>query len=481
LGFAENEFPDGSDTFINALHPDDRDRVHAALTAHLSRHEPYNLEFRMRTRAGEWRWFWGRGQAEWAPDGRAVRMAGSNSDITTRKRLEEQLRQSLKMDAVGRLAGGIAHDFNHLLAVIAGNAALALAELPAESVLRSAMQEVARAASRANTLTRQLLAFSHWQAIRPEVVDLDLLLDGIAEPLRRVLGDEAEIVIQPAARKTFVKVDRAQLEEALMHLTANARDAMPSGGAMVLRTEHVEAAGDELGPTPPLSPGSYVRLTVSDTGTGMDETTRLRALEPFFTTKTTGQGAGLGLSTVYGIVRQAGGSVWIDSTMGFGTRIYLYLPAEANSAARAAFAGTSRGRGSETVLLVEDEDAVRSVVLRMLRGQGYAVIEARNGADALEQYERVRGNVDLLVTDLMMPVMGGRDLVVQLRDRVPDLPVIYMSGYAEDARQLVDPRDPLTAVLEKPFTLDSLVRGLGDVLGASGLSNGLNARPAPPA
>jgi len=381
------------------------------------------------------------------------------------KEMEEQLRQSQKMEAIGQLAGGIAHDFNNLLTAIAGYGDLALARLePGDPVHRS-VEEMRRAGDRAATLTRQLLAFGRKQVLQPKVLDLNEVVQGIESMLSRLLGECVELSTGLAGDLGFTRADPGQIEQVLVNLAINARDAMPDGGRVTVTTANVEL--DELFTRQHVGavPGQYVMLAVADTGTGMDRETLDRVFDPFFTTKPAGQGTGLGLSTVYGIVNQTGGQVWAYSEPGHGSSFKVYLPrAWERIAERDQSAPEARRGGSETILLVEDEEIVRTLVHEMLEEDGYAVLAASNASDALELSDAHDGPIDLLLTDVVMPGLSGQQLAALLLERRPDVRVVFTSGYNEDAITNHGVLRPGAAFLEKPFTAPELATVLRSVL-----------------
>jgi two-component system cell cycle sensor histidine kinase/response regulator CckA len=385
-------------------------------------------------------------------------------DVTERSRLEEQLRQAQRVDAVGRLAGGVAHDFNNLLSVIGGYTDILLRALAAGDPSRARLVAIRRATDRAAGLTHQLLAFSRNQVLRPKVLDLNSVVASIEDMLRRLIGEDIRIMIVAHDNLGNVVADPGQLEQVLLNLAVNARDAMPRGGTLTIETENVtldEAyAASHAGATP----GRYVMLAFSDTGTGMDAETLSHIFEPFFTTKGVGEGTGLGLATVYGIVKQSEGHIWVYSEPDRGTIFRIYLP-RVEAPAVDASAPVAEGplpRGSETIL-VEDDEALRGVVVEILENQGYQVIPANAALAALELLERRAAPPHLLVTDLIMPGMNGPDLARSLVDRFPGLRVLFISGYTDAAikQSLVEEGAPF---LQKPFTLDAIVRRVRDVL-----------------
>jgi two-component system cell cycle sensor histidine kinase/response regulator CckA len=374
------------------------------------------------------------------------------------RRLEERLRQAQKLEVVGQLAGGIAHDFNNILVVINSYIDLALSSLSPEDPLRPDLEEVQKAGLRAAALTRQLLAFSRKQVLQPVVLDLNAVVGDLEKMLRRVISEHVEIRLLLAERVGAVRADPAQIEQVLMNLVLNARDAMSRGGTLVISTADVtldEAAARARGE---LAPGRYATLSVSDTGCGMDATTLARAFEPFFTTKPPGKGTGLGLSTVYGIVKQSGGHVEIESEVGRGTTVRVLLPRVA-SAEEAAPASGPSGRalgGNETILVVEDSESVRVLAQRVLGRVGYHVVATATGAEALARCADLKGPIHLLLTDMVLPGMSGRELARQLLARLPSLKVLYMSGYLD--QEMAAQGDEVWAnFMQKPFTASELV------------------------
>jgi two-component system, cell cycle sensor histidine kinase and response regulator CckA len=368
-----------------------------------------------------------------------------------RRKLEEQVRQSQKMEAVGRLAGGVAHDFNNLLTVINGCADLLLREAPADAQTHELADEIRRAGEQAAALTKQLLAFGRRQIVAPTVLDLNDVVREVERMLRRLIGEHIELAVELDPAGGRVKADPSLLAQLLMNLAVNARDAMPQGGTLTVRTAQI---------------GDKVVVTVADTGVGMDAATRARIFEPFFTTKPVGEGTGLGLATVHSIVEQAGGAIAVESEPNRGTTFRIELPACHDVAPAKATVYVRRAdlRSRETILLVEDEDLVRSLARRVLEGRGYQVYAAPCGAEALELFDQLPGRPDLVVTDVVMPGMGGRELAERLRDRQPDLPVLFMSGYTTDDVLRQGIQAEAVHFLQKPFTPDSLARKVRDVL-----------------
>ncbi len=388
-------------------------------------------------------------------------------DLTEQRRLQQELVQSQKMEAVGRLAGGIAHDFNNLLTVITSYSDLLLEDLAPSDPKRQDVEQVRHAADGAAALTRQLLAFSRQQVLAPRVVNLSHVVQGVEKMLRRVIGEDVDLVTSLDPDVGAVKADVGQLEQVLMNLAVNARDAMPTGGKLMLETANVEhdvayAREQEASPV-----RRFVMLAVSDTGIGMDEATKARIFEPFFTTKEPGKGTGLGLATVYGIVHQSGGFIWVYSEVGRGTTFKIYLPeVDAPVSSTGAAAATELPRGTETVLVAEDSEAVRAVTRQVLERQGYTVLEAPHGNAALALAAAHDGPIHLLLTDVVMPGLSGRQLADELMKRRPATRVLYTSGYTDDAVVRHGVLEAGIAYLQKPFTSASLARKVRETLDA---------------
>jgi PAS domain S-box-containing protein len=391
-------------------------------------------------------------------------------DITERKQLEAQLHQAQKMDAIGRLAGGVAHDFNNVLMAILGHSEIALLRLGKTDPLRSNVDTIRRTAERAAALTKQLVAFSRKQVITPKVVSLNATVGEMGDMLRRVIREDIRLVRTLDPTVGSVRVDPGQIEQVIMNLVVNARDAMPQGGTLTIETANVDLGEDYARRHVNVQPGPYVKLVVSDTGHGMDEETQGRIFEPFFTTKEQGKGTGLGLSTVYGIVKQSGGHISVESAPGRGATFTIYLPRVAQAAIPVVkeIFPPDVPRGSETVLIVEDEDTVREPVCEMLKMGGYTVLEARHAGEALLICERHRGSIDLMLTDVIMPQMSGRELAERLAPLRPEMKVLFMSGHTEGAIAQHGGYETFNAFLQKPFTLDALARKIRGLLDADG-------------
>ena len=389
-------------------------------------------------------------------------------DVTDARRLEEQFRQAQKMEAVGRLAGGVAHDFNNLLSVIMGYSELAQDATPAGTVVCKYLEQIKQSGERAAALTRQLLAFSRQQVLEPRILNLNGVVHNVSKMLLRLIGEDITLRLKPGEPLGSVKADLGQIEQVLMNLAVNARDAMPEGGKIAIETANVELDEMYAKQHPSLRPGSYVMLSFSDTGCGMDAKTRSRLFEPFFTTKGPGKGTGLGLSTVYGIVKQSGGYVWAYSEPGQGATFKIYLPRVDSPAETLVSERLDLvfDRGTETVLLAEDDNSLRALTAQMLRGAGYTVLEAADGKAALEIANGHLSSIDMVLTDVIMPGMSGGDLIVHLRHLRPKrkLAVLFMSGYAGDFINRAGVPESDAYVLHKPFTRRSLLTKLRSVL-----------------
>ena len=392
-------------------------------------------------------------------------------DITERRVLENQFRQAQKMEAVGRLAGGVAHDFNNLLMVISGYTEVLLEHTRKSNPLYPKIEAIHQATDRATTLTRQLLAFSRKQLLELKVVDLNVIVEDMERLLRPLIGENIELQTQLARDLGRTRADAGQIEQVIMNLVVNSKDAMPNGGKITIQSGNAQLKHDDLGREYSyIKPGDYVVLSVSDTGHGMDKETQLRIFEPFFTTKEKGKGTGLGLSTVYGIIKQSGGYVLVESELQRGTTFRIYLPRveDALEPVNATGASSLQNGGSETVLLVEDEESVRQLVRETLESKGYKVLEADHGESALHIVSHHSGKIDMLITDVVMPGMSGRELSAQLCSSYPHTKVLYLSGYTEDAIAHEGVLESGTAFLQKPFTLQMLARKVREVLDERG-------------
>jgi signal transduction histidine kinase/DNA-binding response OmpR family regulator len=398
-------------------------------------------------------------------EGRLEKVIHIATDITEQKRAEAELRESQKMEAVGRLAGGVAHDFNNMLSIINGYAELLLMKLNADDPIHSEIGQILKAGNRAADLTRQLLAFSRKSIVQPRVIKLNTVIAGMEKMLHRLIGEDIRMMFELAGDIGQVKADPGLIEQVILNLAVNSRDAMPQGGHLTIETRNVELDASFSRRHKSVMPGSYVMLAISDTGQGMDEATRLRIFEPFFTTKEKGKGTGLGLSTVYGIVKQNNGSIWVYSEPGQGTAFKIYLPRIAEAVDVEPEASTEpAARGTETLLIVEDEEAVCTLLKQILVSAGYQVLTAVNGGEALMLLERFRKPVHLLLTDVVMPGMSGRELADRLLTIHPEMKVLFMSGYTDNAIVHHGILDPGAQFIGKPFAMAAVQRKVREVL-----------------
>jgi signal transduction histidine kinase/CheY-like chemotaxis protein/CHASE3 domain sensor protein len=390
-------------------------------------------------------------------------------ETTQYRQLEEQLLQSRKMEAVGRLAGGVAHDFNNMLTAIMSYSELVLSEIGPESALRPDMMEIVKASAKAAALTRKLLAFSRQQVLRPELLDLNSTVGSVCEMMKRMLGKDVEVTCRLASELWSVSADQTEIERVVMNLALNSRDAMPDGGRLIIETSNVMIDEEYASTHADTAPGPYAMISVTDTGSGMTREVLDKVFEPFFTTKEKGKGTGLGLPSVYGIIRQSGGFVWVYSEPERGTTFKIYLP-KSNTIAPISRQSPIQNRrvGPETILLVEDDLEVRQVAMRILKQNGYRVLEAGNGADALRICEDEGDDVDLIVTDIVMPEMGGSELAKKVRELKPEARILFTSGYTEDAVVRQSLLHAGEAFIEKPFTPGSLTKKTREILDSGG-------------
>ena len=469
IGYADHEISGDFNEWQSRVHPDDLDRALQSVQAYLSGAAPlYEVEFRFRHKDGTYRHILARGSKILGDDGTPARLLGSHVDITERTQLQAQFLQAQKMETVGRLAGGIAHDFNNILTVIKGTADLAMATLKEGDPLRMDLQEIQNVSDRAASLTRQLLAFSRKQIMKPSVLNLNTVIANLAEMLRRMIGEDIDLVFSPAKSLGHVSADAGQIEQVILNLIVNARDAMPNGGALTIETRDIQLDATHVIHLPSVQPGRYVMLAISDTGVGMDEATRRQIFEPFFTTKEVGKGTGLGLATVYGIVKQSGGSIWVYSERGTGTTFRIYLPQVEGPARPASLPQiVATKRGTETILVVEDEAGIRLVATRILRSAGYTVLTAADGDEALRLLERDKRPVHLLLTDVIMPDMNGRVLAARLWESRPHMEVLYTSGYTDDAILRTGVIEDSAYFIAKPYSQAELTHKVREVLDSS--------------
>jgi len=463
-GLQPKTFGGTFEAFVERIHPDDRESLLETIGKAIEMGADFSTQHRSISPDGRVRWLSGAGRILLGEHGEPMRGVGIAQDVTERRTLEEQFQQAQKMEAIGRLAGGVAHDFNNLLTVILGFCELSLADLPPNDPRHADIAEIQKAGERTAGLTRQLLAFSRKQIIEPVLLDLNVVTADMRAMLERLIGEDVTVVLGLQPGLASVKADRGQVEQIVMNLAVNARDAMPKGGTLTIETANVELdEGDAK--TRSVTPGPYVVLTVTDTGTGMSPQVQARLFEPFFTTKEVGKGTGLGMATVYGIVMRSGGSVGVDSEVGKGTSFKVYFPRAdvVEMAIETTPPPRRRRAGAETVLVVEDAEGLRELAKRLLDRQGYTVLIAANADEALQLFER-NTSIDVLLTDVVMPGASGPELTRQLVERRPALKVIYMSGYTEDTITQHGVLMPGIAFLHKPFTSETLGLKIREVL-----------------
>jgi PAS domain S-box-containing protein len=454
---------DNPTDWADAIHPDDRERMHERMREHPTLGS-FEDEYRIVRPDGTVRWIRTHGSPVRDASGRAIRIAGVSEDTTQKRELETQLRHAQKMDGLGRLAGGVAHDFNNLLMVIAANADLVLTSPSSSEETIELVDDIRIASERAKALTRQLLLFSRREVFDLRVIELDEAIGDGVKMLRRLLGEDVILESSFHGGDARVKIDSGYLAQILLNLGVNARDAMPTGGRLSVRTGVTVLDEAYAATRDGVRPGRYVVLEVGDTGAGMTPDVRSRAFDPFFTTKGVGKGTGLGLSVVHGFVKSSGGYIDVQSEPGRGSTFTIYLPAVDELATSIHADASVLARGNESVLLVEDDEQVRKVAVRSLRDHGYDVVAASDGIEALELFENHGGNVALLITDVVMPRMGGRQLAEALRERAPGMKVLYMSGYTDDAIVRHGVRQAEVAFIEKPHTRDALLTKVRELL-----------------
>jgi PAS domain S-box-containing protein len=465
FGLTPEQAPRTQGEFFALIHPDDRRAIEDALEKASVERSELSVEFRAIWPDGSLHWNASRARVLFE-DGRPVKLLGIGIDIGHQKQLEEQFRQAQKMEAVGQLAGGVAHDFNNLLTAVLGNANLLQEEPNLSETVRDEITEIVKAAERAAGLTRQLLAFGRKQVMQPTIVDLNALVADMGHMLRRLIGEHIQLAMALAPSLARVRADASQLEQVILNLAINARDAMPTGGRLSIETANVDIDDSYSQSHVGVRPGKYVMLAVSDTGTGMDEETKIHLFEPFFTTKDRTKGTGLGLATVYGIVKQSNGYIWVNSEKGHGSSFKVYLPVagRVEQVDRPGLPVSRPARGSEMLLVVEDEPSVRQLTKILLEKAGYRVVIAANAQEAAELFQRHGESIALLITDVVMPGPSGPALLRHLSEQRHGLKVLYMSGYADDAVASQGALDPGAAFLQKPFTADRLVRKVREAL-----------------
>jgi two-component system cell cycle sensor histidine kinase/response regulator CckA len=467
-GVDGDAFPGTIESFLEFVHPEDRQLVRDAIDEGIRQRTDWNVVYRTVWADGSVHSVNEIGRAFYDEHGVALRTAGVGIDVTERQRLEANLRQAQKMEAIGRLAGGVAHDFNNLLTAIIGFTEMSLAELEPGHRIRADLECVLTAGQSGGSLTRQLLAFSRKQLLQPQILDLNVVMRRLNGLLRRTIGEDVQVVMRLGDDVGDVRADPGQVEQVVINLVVNARDAMPRGGVVTIQTSGATLDHAYAEQHPGASAGPHALVAVTDTGSGMTEAVKAHLFEPFFTTKSKGVGTGLGLATVYGIVKQSGGFIDLDTELGRGTTFRIYLPRAQRTADESKLVETHAvAGGTETILLVEDQDQVRTVVRTTLSRRGYVVLEA-DGADDARRYVREHpGPIDLLLTDVVMPGMNGRDLARAMLSERPHLRVLYMSGYADHAIVRHGVIERGLQYIQKPFAPDALLRKVRETLDAS--------------
>ena len=464
-GFGPGELPPTHEALLEFVHPEDRDRLREANATAVFARESLDIDYRIINSEGRTRWIAERGHVRFDSNGCPIRMLGVVMDVTEQKTLEEQLHQSRKLESIGALAGGVAHDFNNILTAIMLYAELAEKGADPGSETHEFAGKIRVASERASNLTRQLLAFARKQVVRPQVVDLNTLVRRAGDLLNRLLGEDIEISYHLATDLWPARVDAAQMEQVLLNLAINARDAMPDGGKLTVMTRNLTVDGENQRLAAGVAAGEYLLVSVTDDGIGMTNAQQLRVFEPFFTTKGVGKGTGLGLASSYGIVKQSGGDIWVESEPGKGSTFHFCLPRAAEHPGRERAEDVPLGRrGAGTILLVEDEPMVRETGALALRSRGYHVIEAKDGEDALQVATRHKGTIDLLLTDVRMPRMAGHLLAEKLRLARPGVRVLYMSGNADRTALRKDLKSGAAGFWQKPYTSATLASAVMDAL-----------------
>jgi PAS domain S-box-containing protein len=467
-GLNPQEASPSFELFMSVVHPEDRQTIKEAIDESLRERKPFNLDHRIIRPDGTLRILHCEAEVTGDELNNPLRMVGVCQDITERKRLEDELGQARRMEAVGRLAGGIAHDFNNLLTGILGYTELVLLRLKPVDPLRKEVEEIQKAGNRAAALTSQLLAYSRRQVLQPKILDLNTVIRDMQKMLCRMIGEDISFAANLATDLGYVKADPGQIGQVLMNLSVNARDAMPHGGELSIETANIDLAEPDETMDLDLLPGRYVTVRFTDTGTGIESDVLPYIFEPFFTTKEKDKGTGLGLSTVYGIIKQSGGDVIVESQAGLGTTFTIYLPRaveEGTAEYRSRIADT-QPLADETILLVEDDKLVRDLALNILDDLGYNVLSATDGKDALRVNEENSGvKIDLLLTDMVMPQMNGHELYQALAQSRPAIKVLFMSGYMDEDIMAKTALVEGSAFIQKPFSLDDLARKIRETLG----------------
>jgi two-component system, cell cycle sensor histidine kinase and response regulator CckA len=470
LGYSTDELAKTS--AYDQIHPDDREKVKQAAEQARRSGQGRPVEYRLRHKDGHWLTLESTASVVKDGHGNIEKLVIVNRDITERKQLEEQLYLSQKLEAIGRLSGGVAHDFNNLLGVIIGYSEALEARIPENDPFREAVDEIQKAGKRAASLTQQLLAFSRKQVLEPKALGLKIVIGELEKMLRRLIGEDIDLKIILPEKLGTIRADRGQIEQVLLNLVVNARDAMPQGGKLTIEAANSELSQSDVNRFRYVTPGRYVTLRVTDSGCGMDSELQSHIFEPFFTTKEKGKGTGLGLATVYGVIKQSGGYIWVDSEPGKGTTFRIYLP-QVQESPEAAIEEKPRAKlaltVSRTILVVEDEQSLRKLTRSILAEAGYFVLEARDALQAIQLSKETSAAIDLLLTDVVMPGMSGPQLAEELSPRRREMTVLYMSGYTDGALAAHGALEPGISVLHKPFTRDQLLRRVEDTLGSVAL------------
>jgi two-component system, cell cycle sensor histidine kinase and response regulator CckA len=463
LGYTPEELEKTS--AYEQIHPDDQPAVKLAADEAKKTGIGRRVEYRIRHKSGEWRVLESTASAVRNDDGAVEKLVIVNRDITERRHLEQQLLLSQRLEAVGKLSGGIAHDFNNILGVIIGYSEALLQKMGTDDPMREAVDEIEKAGQRAAALTQQLLAFSRKQVLEPKVLDLNSIVVDVEKMLRRLIGEDVDLEIIPSPTLGRVKADRGQIEQVILNLAVNARDAMPRGGHLKIETVNADLDENDARIKRYVVPGHYVMLQVSDTGSGMTAEVQSHIFEPFYTTKEQGKGTGLGLATVYGVVKQSGGYIWVESEIGKGTKFQVYLPrAEGAVIEMPRRESSLLTQGLGTILVAEDEPSLRKLTCNTLKEAGYRVLEAEDAPKAIEIAKNSNCDIDLLLTDVVMPGMSGRELAEYLSSKCPRMKILYMSGYTDGAVATHGVLESGIVILRKPFSRAQLQRNVAEML-----------------
>ncbi len=470
-GYPPEDFISGRVTYESILHPNDREMVRSVVCEAVAEHRPFQVEYRIITALGDEKWVWDQGRPDTEKqDGKTV-IDGLIIEITDRKKLELQFIQAQKMEAIGRLSGGISHDFNNYLTTIIGYGELMAEKLPGRGELRECLEEILKAGKNAADLVRQLLAFSRKQMLSLEIMDINIEIENMKKMFQQLLGEDIFLITHLAPDLNKIRADRTRIQQVIMNLAVNARDAMPRGGTLSIETANTDL-GDAYAREHDvkLTPGPYVQISVSDTGCGMEPEIKSQIFEPFYTTKPKEHGTGLGLSTVYGIVKQMDGYIWVYSEPDKGTTFKIHLPAITESPGRLIKKKSTAIRqepsGNETILLVEDDEMVRNLLVLILEQYGYRVIEAMDGRQALEMVEKYEKDIHLMITDVIMPGINGQELANRVKIKRPGTRVLFMSGYSANTRILNGILDTDVFLIEKPISPKMLGEKIQEVLAA---------------